>query len=83
MSTGDDEGGSDNECLGCRRVFTSIRLWDDVGDVTVRHEGKMEDVGGAVLAGQRVEDLAVNSDLDVLPFCVAHLKHTHTRTPSL
>lgn len=58
-------------------TFTSIRLWDDVGDVTVGHEGIMEDVGSLVLACQRVKNLTVNSDLDVLPFGVTHLKkHT-------
>lgn len=61
------------------RAFTSICLWDDVGDVTVRHKGKMEDVGGLVLACQWVKNLTVNPDLYVLPFGVTHLKQTHTR----
>ena len=34
----------------------------------------MEDVGGVVLPGQRVHHLRVNSDLDVLPLSVTHLK---------
>lgn len=54
-------------------MFTSICLWDDVGDVTVGHKGIMEDVGSLVLACQRVKNLTVNSDLDVLPFGVTHL----------
>lgn len=64
------------------RAFTSIRLRDDVGDVPVRHKGKMEDVGGLVLACQRVENLTVNSDLDELPFGVTHLKSRQTQTSS-
>lgn len=55
-------------------TFTSVGLWDDVGDVPVGHKGVMEDVGGLVLACQRVKNLTVNSDLDVLPFGVTHLK---------
>lgn len=62
------------------RALTSICLWDDVGDVTVGHKGKMEDVGGLVLACQWVKNLTVNSDLDVLPFAVTHLKHKQTHT---
>lgn len=38
----------------------------------------MEDVGGAVLAGERVKHLAVNSDLDVLILGVAHLRNKRT-----
>lgn len=60
----------------CTRCLTSICIWDDVEDLTVRNEGEVEDVGGVVLAGQRVEHLAVNSDLDVLPLCVTHLNNT-------
>lgn len=66
-------------------AFTSVSLWDDVGDITVRHKGKMEDVGGLVLACQRVKNLTVNSDLDVHPLGVTHLKQrrarTHTQKP--
>lgn len=58
----------------CVCGLTSICLWDNVGDIAVRGKGEVEHVGGAVLAGQRVKHLAVNSDLDVLPLCVAHLK---------
>ena len=60
-------------CSGCG--LTSIGLGDDVGDVSLRGEGEVEHVGGVVLPGQRVHDLCVNSDLDVLPFRVAHLPH--------
>lgn len=56
------------------RALTSIRVGDDVGDVPVRDKGEVEDVGGVVLAGQRVEHLAVNSDLDVFPLRVTHLQ---------
>lgn len=63
-----------------RACITSICLRDDVWDVTVRHKGKMENVGGLVLARQWVKNLTVNSDLDVLPFCVTHLKHKQTHT---
>lgn len=55
-------------------ALTSIRVGDDVGDVAVRDKGEVEDIGGVVLAGQRVEHLAVNSDLDVFPLCVTHLQ---------
>lgn len=65
-----------------QHAFTSICLRDDAGDVAVGYEGEMEDVGGLVLACQRVKNLTVNSDLDVLPFCVTHLKHKHTHTSS-
>ena len=61
----------------CLCVLTSICVGNDVGDVSVWSEGEVEDVGGVVLAWQRVEHLAVNSDLDVLPLRVTHLKHTH------
>lgn len=54
--------------------FTSVSLGNDVGNVAVRSEGVVEDVGGVVLAGQRVKHLAVDSDLDVLPLRVTHLK---------
>lgn len=59
-------------------TLTSIRVWHDVGDVPVRDECEVEDVGSVVLAGQRVKHLAVNSDLDVFALCVAHLQTTHT-----
>lgn len=57
-------------------VPTSIGHGDDLWDVAVGDKGEVEDVGGVVLTGQRVKHLAVNSDLDVLPLCVTHLKHT-------
>lgn len=63
-------------------MFTSIRLWDDAGDVTVGHKGIMEDVGSLVLACQRVKNLTVNSDLDVLPFGVTHLEKKQTQESS-
>lgn len=58
-------------------VFTSICLWHNVWDVTIRDEGEVEYVGGVVLAGQGVKDLAVNSHLDVVLLCVTHLTHKH------
>lgn len=64
-------------------VLTSICVRDDVEDVAVTDEGEVEDVGGVVLAGQRVKHLSVNSDLDVVPLCVTHLKtHTHKSSSS-
>ena len=56
------------------RGLTSVAPGDDVRDVPLGQEGEVEDVGGVVLPGHGVHHLRVNSDLDVLPLGVTHLK---------
>lgn len=68
--------------VSCLHRLTSISLGHDVGDVAVWSEGEVEDVGGVVLSGQRVKHLAVNSDLDVRPLSVTHLKNKDTNSRS-